>query len=125
MLSIHGFDAMLKAEADYPSGGTYPMLDKNVVSRIATAMGITVDSRTLSELNKGYLLELPVGYSMREVLSYIASMYCGNFIINDAGQLRLIGLNSIPPETNYLIDNSGFAITFGENPNEVVRILVN
>lgn len=126
ILTLHGYDAMLMAEADYPSDtSTYPMTDINVVRKIASAMGISVDSRTVADMNKGYRINLPTGYSMRETLGYIASMYAGNFIINDNGDLRLIGLTSIPIETQYLIDNAGYAITFGQSPNEVVRILVN
>ena len=35
------------------------------------------------------------------------------------GKLRLVLLNSLPKETNYLVDNGGNAITFGGD-----RILV-
>lgn len=126
ILTLHGYDAMLKGESDYPSDDSiYPMLDINVVQKIASAMEIGVDSRTVEEMTKGYMINLPTGYSMRETLGYIASMYAGNFIINDNGDLRLISLNSIPLETQYLIDHAGYSITFGEDPNEVVRILVN
>lgn len=126
ILSLHGYDAMLKAEADYPSDTrSYPMADIDVIRKIASAMEIGVDQRTVEEMDKGILINLPVGYSMRETLGYIASMYAGNFIINDNGDLRLIGLTSIPIETQFLIDNAGYAISFGEAPSEVVRILVN
>ena len=56
---------------------------------------------------------------MRETLSNIAAMYCGNWVCNYDGNLLLIAVNSIPKETNYLVDNYGFAITFGGD-----RILV-
>ena len=56
---------------------------------------------------------------MREVLSGIAVSNCGNWIITDGGKLRLIVYGDIPAETNYLIDENGYAILFGG-----VRILV-
>lgn len=123
ILSIHAFDSMLKSEAIYPSDDSeYPMTDINVVRKIASALEIGVDTRTVDDMDKGILINLPTGYSMRETLGFIASMYAGNFIINDDGDLRLIKFNSIPTETNYLIDTAGYIITFGEE--EVVRILV-
>ncbi len=115
VLTLHGFDAMMKTEANYPSdsASNYPALDTYVVGKIATAIGVTVDSRTTALMTAGYMINLPASYSMREVLGYIGSMYAGNWIISETGQLRLIPLNSIGKETSYLIDNAGFAITFG------------
>ena len=67
----------------------------------------------------GYPVQYPAEYSCREVLGFIAAMYAGCFVISDLGELRLVALNSIPPETRRLITKDGFAITFGG-----VRILV-
>lgn len=121
VLSIHGYDAMLKAEAFYPEDDLngYPKLDTTVVGIIATAMGIDVDSRTYAIMTSGYTINLPATYTMREVLSNIASMYAGNFCITPQGKLRLVGLTDIGFETNYLVDQLGEAIVFGED-----RILV-
>ena len=121
VLSIHGYDAMLKAEALYPvdDPGNYPMSDLDVVELIATTMGIEVDERTYDIMTEDYMINLPATYSMREVLSNIASMYAGNFCITPLGKLRLVGLTDIGIETNYLIDQQGEAIIFGED-----RILV-
>jgi hypothetical protein len=46
-------------------------------------------------------------------------MYVGAFIMTDEGKLRLVSILELPPETNYLIDEVGDAITFGGD-----RILV-
>lgn len=128
VLTIHAFDAMLKAEGDFPgTTQSYPRSDINVVKEIAKAMGLQpnitgtagIDSRTVSLMNKNYQIGLPVGYSMREVLSYIASMYAANWVMGYDGKLLLIPINGIPPETNYLVTNSSEAITFGGD-----RILV-
>ena len=57
--------------------------------------------------------------TMREALGRIAVANAGNWTITDEGKLLLVGLNSMPAETHYLITETGSAITFGG-----VRILV-
>ena len=128
VLTLHCFDAMLKAEADYPSTThSWPYSDINVVKEIAYTMGLQssrtattgIDSRTITLMNKAYSISLPAGYSMRETLGNIAAMYAGNWIMNYDGKLRLVTLTELPEETNYLIDSLYEAITFGGD-----RILV-
>ena len=120
ILHIHGYDAMLFADVDYPSTDIeYPATDTDILGIIANAMGLQVDPRTYDIMTRAYEFPLPVGYSMREVLGILASAYAGNFIITESGMLRLIAINEIPRQTNYLIDEHGFAIVFGED-----RILV-
>lgn len=120
VLTIHGYDAMLMFESDYPSDSenTYPLLDTDMVQHIADSINIGVDPRTFERMNRGYTFPLPVGYSSREVLGFIAASYGGNFIISDENQLLLIKLGDLPKETNYLIDAVGDAITFGEDRPE-------
>lgn len=116
-ITFHGYDAMLKAEADFPTNngdiGTWPVADYNVVAYIATLMGIEVDERTYEVMQRGYMIEYPAGYSQREVLSFIAAMYAGNFIMTDEGKLRLVRINEIGIETHFLVDDNGYSITFG------------
>lgn len=120
ILSLHCYDAMLKTEADYPSTThEWPLTDTDVVQEIAGTLGVGVDDRTWDLMTQGYEISLPAGYSMREVLSNIAGMYAGNWIMNYDGELLLVAVNGLPPETNYLVDNIGDAITFGGD-----RILV-
>ena len=119
-LIIHGYDAMLKAEQPFLTDTTeddWPKPMDEVVEEIAQRMGVTVDSRTVVShtLQAGYPLE----YTMREVLGFIASAHAGNWIITDAGELRLVGLADIPPETFYLVTEDGDAILFGDT-----RILI-
>ena len=129
ILTLHGYDAMLKYEVDYPSDSqhSYPLLDQTVVSFLAGTVGVTVDPRTNQRMNKGYTLPLPVGYSSREVLQIIAGFYGGNFIFTDEGKLLLIRLSDLPEETNYLIRETGEIFNCGEdpdNPGEYVHILL-
>lgn len=119
-LVIHGYDAMLKAEQDYPASKlSWPAKDISAVREIAEFLDVSVDSRTVALMTRGYRIQYPARYSCREVLGYIAAMYAGCFVMSDLGELRLVALNSIPSETRYLIAEGGQPITFGG-----VRILV-
>lgn len=117
---IHGYDDMLKAEQDYPeSTMSWPAKDIDVVREIADFIGVSLDERTEKTMDMGYPIQYPAGYSCRDTLGYIAAMYAGCFILSDVGELRLVAINDIPAETRYLIEKSGFVITFGGD-----RILV-
>ena len=111
---------MLKFEQMYPSDDThdYPLLDTEIVQFMCDTIGIFVDPRTTQAMNRAYKFT-PFGYTMREMLGYIASAYGGNFIISDEGQLLLVPLGGLRTETYYLVTEGGDPITFGYN-----RILV-
>ena len=125
VLSVHGYDAMLKAEQTWLDSSydaeTWPMPVWTAVNDIARRMGVAVDSRT--QLNESFPVQYPVDdegdMTMREALSRVAVANAGNWIITDEGKLLLVGLNSMPKETNHLVTETGSAITFGG-----VRILV-
>ena len=125
VLTIEAFDSMLKTEDDFPSTThSWAASPYRVVQDIASAIGVSINSETVTLLqsynsNLNYRIGLPLGYSMREVLSNIASMLCGNWIMDYDGKLELVTLTSLPVETNYLIDQLSDAITFGGD-----RILV-
>lgn len=118
-LSLTCYDAMLKAETVFsevfPSTASFPMNPTSCVSAIASYMGITLDSRT--SINNSFLVSYPVDddgdMTLRDMLGRVAVANAGNWIITDTNKLLLVGLNSIPPATNYLIDRAGNSITFG------------
>lgn len=113
LLTIHGYDAMLKAEETYlqeSDTGEWPRSERVVVTEIAARMGVELDSRTvLTDAPIPY----PNDYTMREILGYIAVSHAGNWIITDTGALRLVPLVSLPPETNYLATDDGFVLLMG------------
>ena len=120
VLTLHGYDVMLKAEQAYNTTAlSWPAKDTDIVSDIARIMDVQVDSRTWGIMTDQYMYPLPTSYSLREMLCYIASAYVGSFIITETGQLRLVSLLEIPRETNLLIDSVGDYIVFGSD-----RILV-
>lgn len=114
-LQIHGYDALLFSEQDYPANTklNWPAKDVDVVQEIAAALNVTVDARTIALMKNAYLVQYNTTFSCREYLGYIAAMYAGCFIMSESGELQLVCFWDIPKETRYLIDNAGFAITFG------------
>lgn len=119
-LTIHGFDVMLFAEQNYASTElVWPAIDTDVVSEIASKMGVPVDPRTWEIMTDGYTFELPTAYTLREMLGFIAGAYAGCFVMTDSGELRLVSMAELPAETRYLVDESGYSIVFGDT-----RILV-
>ena len=120
LLTIHGYDDMLKAEQIWTPDQSleFPMPMTQVVDIIANIMGVEIDART--GLNSSYTVDYPANdYTLRDVLRFIAAAHGGNWIMSDVGELWLVGLNTLPPETNYLCDEDGDWITFGGD-----RILV-
>lgn len=120
-LSIVAYDIMLRGEVIWEPRQdlVFPMTMPAAAAEIAWLMGTTLDSRTV--LNSAYMVDYPANdYTLRDVLGYIAGAHAGNWIVTAAGQLLLVPLfGSLPPETHYLIEEQGAAITFGG-----VRILV-
>lgn len=120
LLTIHGYDDMLKAEQIWTPDQSleFPMPMTQAANIIADIMGVEIDARTV--LNSAYTVDYPANdYTLRDVLRYIAAAHGGNWIMSDVGELWLVGLNTLPPETNYLCDEDGDWITFGGD-----RILV-
>ena len=125
VLSVTGYDAMLKAEtvwlnSDYDTEN-WPMPAEDAVDDIAYRMGVDIDTRT--DLTGAASVDYPVDengdMTMRQVLAGIAVSCAGNWMITDEGKLLLWRYGNVPAETNYLADEDGFWITFGGD-----RILV-
>lgn len=125
VLSVTGYDAMLKAEtvwlnSDYDTEN-WPMPAAEAVDDIAYRMGVDLDPRT--DLTGAPDVDYPVDengdMTMRQVLAGIAVSLAGNWVITDEGKLLLWRYGDVPAETNYLVDEGGSWITFGGD-----RILV-
>lgn len=125
-LTIHGFDAMLRAsdvwltpDYDYEN---WPMSKTEAILDISRRMGVPVDSRTWGNL-PSFLIDYPIDengdLTMMDILEGIAVISAGNWIISDKGELLFLSLGDIPEETNHLVTEYGSAITLGG-----VRILV-
>lgn len=118
--TLTAYDSMLKTEQPFNTPGSigqWPRTMDVVAQQIAEAIGVTLDPRTVVS---PYTMQYPNDYTMRDVLGYIAAANGGNWIITAQDQLLLVPLfSSMPPDTNYLVNQNGYAIVFGG-----VRILV-
>ena len=115
-LTLHGYDAMLMAEQEYPTVSWDTATDTQVLNEICTNLGWTLDDETAAFFNTtraGYTLPIPIKYSYREVLQSIAAVNVGNFVFDEYGHLRLVRFNALPAETYYLIDEHEDKITIG------------
>ena len=114
-LEITCYDGMLKAEAEWipDEALEFPMSMEAAAGVIAALMGTELDERCA--FHAGYAVDYPAnGYTLRDVLRYIAAAHGGNWLMTAAGKLLLAPLyGSMPPETSQLITEEGDAITFG------------
>ena len=121
IMTVVAYDSMLKADKVWVPDQSleFPMPMDDAVDIIAELMGMTVDPRT--NVSHAYTIDYPANdYTLRDVLKFIAVANGGNWTITRNDQLLLVPLvGSMPPETHYLIEENGFAITFGGD-----RILV-
>ena len=93
LLTLHGYDGMLKAERPAPySTLQWPALDMDVVAEICSILGFSVDARTTAIMTSGFRINLPSQYTMRETLKYIAALYGGSFVLTASNTLRLLPL---------------------------------
>ena len=93
LLTLRGYDAMLKAEQPFPSvSHGWPATDLTVVSDVASLLGVTVDPRTTALMTGSFSISLPAQYTARETLAYIAGLYGGSFVITDDNKLLLLCL---------------------------------
>ena len=115
IMTVVAYDSMLKADKVWVPDQSleFPMPMDDAVDIIAELMGITVDPRT--NVSHAYTIDYPANdYTLRDVLKFIAVANGGNWTITRNDQLLLVPLvGSMPPETHYLIEENGFAITFG------------
>ena len=119
-LFITAFDAMVRGDKVWEPDQAleFPMTMRRAVEVIAALMGVEVDN--LESISTEYTIDYPANdWTQRNILQFIAAAHGGNFSMTDLGRLRLVLLNDLPEETNYLVDSYGSAITFGG-----VRILV-
>lgn len=117
--TLEAYDAMLKADITWTPRLSFPCTMEQAAQDIAAAMDVDLDPRNvyLPYTMKAY----PDGeYMRRDALCDIAAAHGGNWFISDAGKLRLVPLISFPAETNYLVNEYGYNITFGG-----IRILIS
>ncbi|MGP3787148.1 hypothetical protein [Paenibacillus sp. 1A_MP2] len=81
------YDKLVMADVAYISSLTYPTTQKAVFDEICKRLGWTYDSSVV--INPAYQVQAgPAGYTMRQVLAYIASANSASIFIDKAGTLK-------------------------------------
>ncbi len=125
ILTIHGYDAMLKTEQKYLVDGVsteeWPRFMTDVVASIAERIGVVVDSRSTIDpvLTVGY----PADYTIRELLSHIAAAHGGNWTITEAGALRLVALAEDADVLDLGVDMANLELSPAFDPISRVTLL--
>ena len=94
-IELSCYDLMLRAEELYLNAipteeSGFPMSDITVLQNIASRLGVTLTSATVSAINKNYQIGYPNDFTMRELLGFIGGAYGGNFVISDDNLLKFL-----------------------------------
>jgi hypothetical protein len=120
-LQVHGYDGMLQLEDIYLRDGedltAVPDTMAEMAADIAARIGTVIDPRTQL---KPYAVSPPFGYTMREVMGWIAAAHGGNWILTGTGEFFLRSLAGIPAEDGFLVTEDGDDILLGD-----VRLVVS
>lgn len=81
-----GYDAMYKADKGYFSELSYPTTDKAILEEICLKLGISLATPIATTHS---IEEKPQGYTMREMIGYMAMLQGGNAVIDSNGNLGL------------------------------------
>jgi hypothetical protein len=81
------YDKLVFADAAYVSSLTYPATQRAVFNEICNRLGWTYDSSVV--INANYRIQAgPAGYTMRQVLQYIAAANSASLYIDKAGTVK-------------------------------------
>lgn len=113
------YDKMYKAEKGYFSELTYPSTDKAILEEICTKLGIQLAT---SITTPHTILEKPQGYTMREMIGYMATLQGGNAAINSDGNLEIKWYK----DSGYVLDGHQYyqqGVTFTTSKDFTIRKL--
>ena len=117
---------MLKTEQAFTPSSSNVGMDA-VAEQIATAIGVSLDSRSsfapTSQSTTPYSIQIATGFTMREVLGFIASAYAGNWVITDLGKLRMIRTADAWPYRMW--DDETFEYERGKAFDPISMVIIN
>lgn len=88
IIVLDGFDAILIGEQEYTPTGNWPKSDAEVLDEMCWILGV----ECAWQPDNNFPIQKPTGYSVREIIGYIAAMYGGSATIDDNGKLKFVGL---------------------------------
>ena len=113
------YDKMYKAEKGYFSALTYPSTDKAILEEICTKLGIQLATGITSTHT---ITDKPQGYTMREMIGYMAMLQGGNAAINSDGNLEIKWYK----DSGYVLDGHQYyqqGVTFTTSKDFTIRKL--
>lgn len=113
------YDKMYKAEKGYFSELTYPSTDKAILEEICTKLGMQLAT---SITTPHTIPEKPQGYTMREMIGYMATLQGGNAAINSDGNLEIKWYK----DSGYVLDGHQYyqqGVTFTTSKDFTIRKL--
>lgn len=113
------YDKMYKAEKGYFSALTYPSTDKAILEEICTKLGIQLAT---SITNTHTIIDKPQGYTMREMIGYMAMLQGCNAVINSDGNLEIKWYK----DSGYVLDGHQYyqqGVTFTTSKDFTIRKL--
>lgn len=113
------YDKMYKAEKGYFSELTYPSTDKAILEEICTKLGIQLAT---SITNTHTITAKPQGYTMREMIGYMATLQGCNAAINSDGNLEIKWYK----DSGYVLDGHQYyqqGVTFTTSKDFTIRKL--
>lgn len=113
------YDKMYKAEKGYFTKLTYPSTDKAILEEICTKLGIKLAT---SITNTHTIIDKPQGYTMREMIGYMAMLQGGNAAINSDGNLEIKWYK----DSGYVLDGHQYyqqGVTFTTSKDFTIRKL--
>lgn len=120
------FDELIKGEQPYTSNLNYPTTSKQIFLELLFKLDYDFDEEELDELPEfliTYKLEDYL-YSCREILGYLAQIYSGNFVMDNEGKLKLIGVTDT--SSKLTVETSEYSSLNELNEQKVItRIVAN
>lgn len=113
------YDKMYKAEKGYFSELAYPSTDKAILEEICTKLSIQL---TTSITNTHTITDKPQGYTIREMIGYMATLQGGNAAINSDGNLEIKWYK----DSGYVLDGHQYyqqGVTFTTSKDFTIRKL--
>lgn len=113
------YDKMYKAEKGYFTKLTYPSTDKAILEEICTKLGIQLAT---SITNTHTITDKPQGYTMREMIGYMAALQGSNAVINSDGNLELRWYK----DSGYVLDGHKYyqqGVTFTTSKDFIIQKL--
>lgn len=117
--SYEAYDRMYKADMPYFSDMAFPNTDKAILNEICGKLGISLATNIVTAHT---VSDKPQGYTMREIIGYMAMLQGCNAVINSDGNLELRWYK----DSGYVLDGHKYyqqGVTFTTSKDFIIKKL--